>query len=277
MKYFKYIALLLLVAVTMGSCDKKEVSYMAEPVDEGQMAYVQIGYYAPVANSTTNYIYFIDLNGVEYGNDGASFLPTCNTVPGGGTNRYYAVKAGKLNLKLHTRVSDGEGGYNYPEVYNQDVNIEAGKRYVLNVYDMNKPPIVTEVTAAPEFTRGLDTDSLCRVQFFNLIYENGAPITDKVQFGVQNLYTKEYEPVGEPVAFGEVTSWFKVLIHKTVFNSSGYQRIEVCLYRIDPNTGANLGIMFTDYWNWYIGRAYREIAAPNGNANKYKMYQFVVE
>ena len=48
MKYFKYIALLLLVAVTMGSCDKKDVSYMAEPVDESAKAYIQIGYYEPV-------------------------------------------------------------------------------------------------------------------------------------------------------------------------------------------------------------------------------------
>jgi hypothetical protein len=277
MKYFKYIALLLLVAVTMGSCDKKDVSYMAEPVDEGQMAYVQVGFYAPVSTAAANNIYFVDINGVEYGNDGAAFLTTYNTVPGGGTNRYYAVPAGNVNIKLHQRESDGNGGFNYPVVYDQSATVQAGKRYCLYVHDFNQPPIPIEMSAAPEFSKGLDTDSLCRVQFVNMIYENGAPITDKVQFGVQNQYTKEYEPVAEPVAFGEVTSWFKVLIHKTVFNSSGYQRIEVCLYRIDPNTGENLGIMFTDYWNWYIGRAYREIAAPNGNANKFKMYQFVVE
>ena len=76
MKYFKYIALVLLLAVTMGSCDEKNVSYMAEPVDESDMAYVQIGYYEPVTNTAANYIYFIELNGVEYGNDGANFLAT---------------------------------------------------------------------------------------------------------------------------------------------------------------------------------------------------------
>ena len=104
MKYFKYIALLLLVAVTMGSCDKKDVSYMAEPVDESAKAYIQIGYYEPVTAGAANYMYYIDINGVEYGNDGATFLATFNTVPSGGTNRYYAVDAGNVNIKLHRRV-----------------------------------------------------------------------------------------------------------------------------------------------------------------------------
>ena len=228
MKFFKYIALLLLVAVTMGSCDKKDVSYMAEPVDESSKAYIQVGYYEPITAGAANYMYFIDINGVEYGNDGATFLATFNTVPSGGTNRYYAVDAGNINLKLHKRVSDGNGGYDYPVVYDQNVTVEAGKRYCLYVHDMNKPPIPIEMTPAPEFGRALDTDSLCRVQFVNLLYEaDGTPYTGLVQYGVQNLDTQEYEPVGEPIGFGEVTSWFPVKIRKTVYNSSGYQRREV--------------------------------------------------
>ena len=183
MKFFKYIALLLLVAVTMGSCDKKDVSYMAEPVDESSKAFIQVGYYEPITAGAANYMYFIDINGVEYGNDGATFLATFNTVPSGGTNRYYAVDAGTVNLKLHKRESDGSGGYNYPVVYDQNVNLEAGKRYVLYVHDLNKAPIPIEMTAAPEFSPSLDTDSLCRVQFVNLLYEaDGTPYTGKVQY-----------------------------------------------------------------------------------------------
>ena len=175
MKFFKYIALLLLVAVTMGSCDKKDVSYMAEPVDESSKAYIQVGYYEPITAGAANYMYFIDINGVEYGNDGATFLATFNTVPSGGTNRYYAVDAGNVNLKLHKRVSDGNGGYTYPVVYDQNVTVEAGKRYCLYVHDLNKAPIPIEMTAAPEFGKALDTDSLCRVQFINLLYEADGP------------------------------------------------------------------------------------------------------
>ena len=290
MKYFKYIALLLLVAVTMGSCDKKEVSYMAEPVDESSKAYIQVGYYEPVTAGAANYMYFIDINSVEYGNDGATFLATFNTVPSGGTNRYYAVDAGNVNLKLHKRESDGNGGYNYPVVYDQNVTVEAGKRYCLYVYDLNKAPIPIETTPAPEFGRGLDTDSLCRVQFVNVLYEaDGTPYTGKVQYGVENLDTKEYEPVGEPVGFGECTNWFPVKIRKTVFNSSGSQRREVCLFAVD-NSGKVTGKLpytlsngntgeFTDYWTWYIGRAYRQIAAGNCGSRTIRctLYQFVIE
>ena len=271
MKCFKYIALLLLVAVTMGSCEKKDVSYMAEPVDESQKAYVQIGYYEPVTAGAANYMYFIDINGVEYGNDGATFLATFNTVPSGGTNRYYAVDAGNVNLKLHKRVSDGSGGYTYPVVYDQNVTVEAGKRYCLYVHDLNKAPIPIEMTPAPEFGKALDTDSLCRVQFINLLYEDdGTPYTGLVQYGVQNLDTKEYEPVGEPIGFGECTSWWYTKIRKTVYNSSGSQRREVCLFAVDNNT---------DYWTWYIGRAYRQIAAGNCASKSIRctLYQFVIE
>lgn len=290
MKYFKYIALLLLVAITMGSCDKKDVSYMAEPVDESQKCYVQVGYYAPVTAAAANYMYFIDINGVEYGNDGATFLATFNAVPSGGTNRYYAVDAGSVNLKLHKRESDGNGGYVYPVAYDQTVNLEAGKRYVLFVHDLDKAPIVIEMSPAPEFDRALDTDSLCRVQFVNLLYEaDGTPITTKVQYGVQNVDTKEYEPVGVPVAFGECTPWFFVKVRKSVYNSSGYQREEVCLFAVDDNgkvtgklpytlSNGNTG-EFTDYWNWYIGRAYRQIAAGNCGSKTIRctLYQFTIE
>lgn len=295
MKYFKYIALLLLVAVTLGSCEKKDVSYMAEPVDESAKAYVQIGYYAPVTAGAANYMYYIDINDVEYGNDGATFLATFNTVPSGGTNRFYAVDAGEVNIKLHSRVEvgktpEGEPIYEYPVVYNQNVNVVAGKRYCIYVHDLNKAPIPIEMTSAPEFNPSLDTDSLCRVQFINLLYEaDGTPYTGKVQYGVQNLDTKEYEPVGEPVAFGECTSWFTTNIRKTVFNSSGSQRREVCLFAVD-NSGKVTGKLpytksngtvgeFTDYWNWYIGRAYRQIAAGNCSSKSIRctLYQFVIE
>ena len=279
MKYFKYIAVLLLLAVMMGSCDKKDVSYMAEPVDESQMAYVQVGYYAPVSTAATNNIYFIDINGVEYGNDGAAFLTTYNTVPGGGTNRYYAVPAGNVNIKLHKRESDGSGGFNYPVVYDQSATVQAGKRYCLYVADMDKPPIAIETTPAPEFGKALDTDSLCRVQFVNLLHEaDGTPVTDKIQYGLQDTETKEYSPVGEAVAYGEMTSWFTPIIHKTVFNSSGYQRRDVCLYRVDAQTGEIKERIFLDYWNWYIGRAYRQIAGGNiGGSPSIQLKQFIVE
>ena len=120
--------------------------------------------------------------------------------------------------------------------------------------------------------------SLCRVQFVNVIYENGEPIKDKVQYGLQNLDTKEYEPVGEPVAFGEVTSWFMPVVRKTVYNSSGSQRRDVCLFRVDPQTNQIKERMFDDWWTWYIGRAYRQIGAGNvGGSPALTLKQFVIQ
>ena len=170
------------------------------------------------------------------------------------------------------------------------MTVEAGKRYVLYVHDLNKAPIPIEMTPAPEFGRALDTDSLCRVQFVNLLYEaDGTPYSGLVQYGVQNLDTKEYEPVGQPIRFGECTDWFTVKIRKTVYNSSGSQRREVCLFAVD-NSGNVTGMLpytksngsigdFTDYWTWYIGRAYRQIAAGNCDSKSIRctLYQFVIE
>ena len=120
--------------------------------------------------------------------------------------------------------------------------------------------------------------SLCRVQFVNVFYENGEPIKDKVQYGLQNLDTKEYEPVGEPVAFGEVTSWFMPVVRKTVYNSSGSQRRDVCLFRVDPQTNQIKERMFDDWWTWYIGRAYRQIGAGNvGGSPALTLKQFVIQ
>ena len=185
---------------------------------------------------------------------------------------------------------EGEPIYEYPVVYDQNVNVEAGKRYCLYVHDLNKAPIPIEMTPAPEFGKALDTDSLCRVHFVNLLYEaDGTPYTGKVQYGVQNLDTKEYEPVGKPIGFGESTDWFTVKIRKTVYNSSGSQRREVCLFAVD-NSGKVTGKLpytlangnqgeFTDYWTWYIGRAYRQIAAGNCGSKSIRctLYQFVIE
>jgi hypothetical protein len=80
-----------------------------------------------------------------------------------------------------------------------------------------------------------------------------------------------------------------VNIRKTVYNSSGSQRREVCLFAVDgsgkvtgmlPYTKSNGTVGdFTDYWTWYIGRAYRQIAAGNCGSKTIRctLYQFVIE
>ena len=101
-------------------------------------------------------------------------------------------------------------------------------------------------------------------------------MTDKIQYGIQNIETKVYEPVGTPIAFGEATDFIPVDIDKegpggSGFNTLGSQRRDVCFFRIDAQTGENKGQLqytnakgkvgtFTDYWNWAIGRGYLDFA-----------------
>lgn len=99
-------------------------------------------------------------------------------------------------------------------------------------------------------------------------------MTDKIQLGIQNAETNDYEPVGTPIAFGEATDFIPVDIDKegpggSGFNTSGNQKRYLSLYRIDGQTGENKGqiqytnsngsvVPYTGSKTWYIGRGYLE-------------------
>lgn len=258
------MALCLLLALVATSCSDKDVTYQMTEVDESAKAYVQIGYIVPVSNVAANYIYYIGLNDVEYGNDGSTFLATYNLVPSGGVARYYTVDAGTLQVTLKGKSND--------IVYSgAATGLEAGQHYVIWVYDLNSAPAVTVASEVPRFAGSSETATHCSVRFYNFLYEeDGTPFRDKLQYAIRNDSTNVYEPIGEAVAFGEGTDYFTPTIIKTVYNSSGYQRRYVTLMRIDAQTGENLGqltyttssgkkdVLFTDYWTWYIGRAYMQ-------------------
>ena len=263
MKYFKYLTLCLL-AVLFVSCSDKDVTYQMTPVEN--KAYVQIYYVAPMKAITANYMYYADLNGVEYGNSGSTFLAINNFIPSGGVGLYYTVDAGDLNLVF----KDQKKNVKYNGVAK---GLQAGKHYLIFIHNLEAEPAVIEDLDIPMFPGTAESATHCSVRFCNFLYEgydangNLVPFTDKLQYALQNTETKEYEPIGKPVAFGEATEYFTPTIIKTVFNSSGYQRRDLTLFRIDANTGENLGqlmytnakgteVKFTDYWTWYIGRAY---------------------
>ncbi len=267
MKYIKYLTLCLLVAL-VASCSDKDVTYQMTKVDTKTKAFVQIAYVAPVRNIAANYIYYVDLNGVEYGNNGSTFLATYNFIPSGSTSRYYTVDAGSITIQLKDK--------NKAAVYNnQATGLEAGKRYIVFVYDTNAAPKVVETPDFPTFPGTAATADKCGMRLYNFVYEaDGTPMTDKIQYAFRNDSTKEYEPVGTPIAFGEATSYFTPTVKKTVFNSSGYQTRYNTILRIDATTGESKGQLtytnsngntatFTDYWTLYIGRIYHHVAAGN--------------
>lgn len=102
MKYIKYITMVLLVGL-FAACSDKDVTYDMTKANDGNQAYVQIFNMAPIANAAANYAYRVDINGYEYQNDCAAVLQTRNGIPSGGTNLFFTVDAGTLNIKLHKK------------------------------------------------------------------------------------------------------------------------------------------------------------------------------
>ena len=120
MKYIKYITMVLLVGL-FAACSDKDVTYDVTKADSSNKAFVQIFNMAPIANSAANYAYMVDINGFKYQNNLASTLLPRNGVPSGGTNLFFTVDAGALNIKLHKKENvdyvKEDGGYYYIDVY----------------------------------------------------------------------------------------------------------------------------------------------------------------
>ena len=255
------ITFIFILAISAFSCTKHQILYDTTEVDAATAEF-QFHYFAPVVAAAANYIDSVFVNGVLYSSvNGSGQLIPYNGVPGGATGRFFAVPAGNVNFTLYR-------GPNI--VYNVNTELKPGKQNVF-VYDFTKPPIVidngypyrsknTGATVA-----GWNTDSIATVRFYNFLYENATtPYPGKIQYQYQHYRTKEWTNLGAPVGFGEATERVEILIVKSVFNSSGYQRVD---YRILDETGAVLRLMnsnnvmtnYSDYWTGYVGRAYMHI------------------
>ena len=261
MKFLKYISICL-VALLFASCDNKDIDFNEDPVTD--QAQIQVAYMCPKKAETANYIYTVVINGVEYCNNGSSFLATYNYVPSGAVGSFYTVKPGDVNIRFLNKKGE--------EVYNTNINVASGSKQMVVVYDFAQAPAIVPFKEPLKFPGVAETGNKCSVRLYNFLFESeGVPMTDKIQLGLQNTETKEYAPVGEPIAFGQATEFIPVDIDKekgSGFNTSGYQRRDICIYRIGAD-GENKGVIqytkstgatagFTDYWNWYIGRGYLE-------------------
>lgn len=340
MKYIKYITMVLLVGL-FAACSDKDVTYDMTKADDANQAYVQIFNMAPIANTAANYAYRVDINGYEYQNDCAAVLQTRNGIPSGGTNLFFTVDAGTLNIKLHNketvryerdanglfyktylkeivRVNNGdmlffvEGDGVYANgtlvkkelVYNGEniegkpvrdkdqnaleriveepyyegsVALQPGKRYQVVIYDLTKNPIAAEMDPIPamgETQQQFDdvTDIIgvgFNSKFYNFLFESeGVPYPHKLQAYYKNQETGEYDvPGGGAFGFGEACNWTIIPLKKSVYNSSGYARMDYTFHVIDAN-GNDQGQLnyvkangtsgvWTDYWSsYYVGRAY---------------------
>ena len=89
------------------------------------------------------------------------------------------------------------------------------------------------------------------------------------QYTTKEGSKSEWKNIGSPVAFGESTDWQPIRIIKSIFNSSGYARIDYKIkvqdekgeYTQDLQVWNSNGkyVSYSDYWNGYIGRRYHHV------------------
>ena len=130
MKYIKYLTLVMFVGL-FAACSDKDVTYDMTEANPATHAYVQVMHFAPINNTAANYAYQVDINGIEYQNDLSAVLQTRNGIPGGGTNLFFSVPAGPVEVKLHgieniTYEKDNSGEVYYINRYYERIPVKAG-------------------------------------------------------------------------------------------------------------------------------------------------------
>ena len=272
MKVFKYLSILL-VALLTASCEKHEIEYNTEIADG---AFVQIHYFVPLKAATANNIYKLEIGDNTYVNNSAAVISTYNGTPpaASATARWYNVTSDtSVPIKLYM-------GTGMELVYNNVIPaLKKGVKYNIFIHDFDKEPLVIE-HGEYDYNTTEDSDEACWIKFINLVYETGEGDPTNLSIQYQFQYTTDVEAgtksewldMGGPVAFGEDTGWIEMPVKKSIFNSSGYARID---YRaLDAATGEILQYMnssgkmtnYSDYWNGYIGRRYMHIMAGTRTA-----------
>lgn len=261
MKVIKYIACILALSL-MFSCKKHEIMYNTKDVDTN-MAEFQLHYFEPVYNVAANYIDSVFVNDLLYSSvNGSGQLLPYNGVPGGDVGRFFAVNAGAVNFKFYRK---GD------VIYNETVTLNAGKQNVF-VHNLSQAPVVidnqypyNDLTHATGTAATWDTDSIATVKFCNFLYEDAAtPYKGKIQCQYKDVRTNKWTNLGNPVGFGEATDRITIKVVKSVFNSSGYCKVN---FRLLDESGRALEVMDNSghiasigyIIDVHIGRAYMYI------------------
>ncbi len=260
------------MVVSLVSCEKHEILYDTHDLAD-QSAEFQLHYFEPITNSSANYIDSVFVNGTLYSSvNGSGQLATYNGVPGGATGRFFAVAPGSVKFTFW------RGG---SVIYDNVATLQKGKQNVY-VYDLNEAPIViqndypyaSKIIRDPATAATYNTDSIATGKIVNLIFETpGVPCQTKVQCQWRNDEKDAdgnwvWHDMGGPIGFGEATPLCGFIVHKTAFNSSGYQTLYWRFLKEDGSTFTYTNaygnpVAFTDYWSTYIGRSYLYMLAGN--------------
>lgn len=256
MKNIQYLLIAAFVLLLVG-CEKHEIEFNPSDPVTG-MAQFQVMYVEPIAVTTANRIDSMFVNGMLYNSINMPQTMAVNAVTPY-PNGYYTAPAGMTNIKLY-RGADAGGSAKL--VYDVSLNLPERKQIIL-IYDLNADPIVLDDEYPyPKYSTGataatFNTDSVVSYRFINMFFESpGVPYSGKLQYQYSNnsgsSYTAgDWHNLGEPIGFGEQTARVEAIVHKTVFNSSGYQTLRFRC--VDPATGVTV-TRTTDYWTAYIGR-----------------------
>src|SRR5690554_1440966 len=120
MKNLRNILAITCVALFLASCEKQELSYQAEKIDE-ETAQFQLFFMSPIAAVATNNINKVELNGQLLANQTAP-LNVSNFIPSGAVSKFYATQSGNANLKLYQGAVTS-----LVLAYDQSVTFPAGK------------------------------------------------------------------------------------------------------------------------------------------------------
>lgn len=268
------------MVVSLVSCEKHEILYDTHDLAD-QSAEFQLHYFEPITNSSANYIDSVFVNGTLYSSvNGSGQLATYNGVPGGATGRFFAVAPGSVKFTFW------RGG---SVIYDNVATLQKGKQNVY-VYDLNEAPIViqndypyaSKIIRDPATAATYNTDSIATGKIVNLLFETpGVPCQTKVQCQWRNDEKDAdgnwvWHDMGGPIGFGEATPLCGFIVHKTAFNSSGYQTLYWRFLKEDGSTFTYTNaygnpVAFTDYWSTYIGRSYLYMLAGNRGQKSNRM------
>jgi hypothetical protein len=282
-----YISIAFIATLILSSCEKHKLIYDALIVDDTKVI-LQIHFFVPIATGVANAINQVVVNDipVTFNN-----LNPYNGIPDGATGKFFTADAGNVKIQFFT----GSATAGYVEVYNNSVNLEGGKAYNVFIHDFNAVPIVIDNGYPYQRNyQGYQTDSLCYQRFYNFYYDSdGTPLCktgDKLQLQYVYYQTTSCEAgwqgqypltdtfsVGQPVGFGEATEWTPMSLHKTYYNSSGYQPVRWFIrlikadgtkqfipYRSSATSGQ---VTWTLTETQYIGRRYHKILGGKSGGN----------
>lgn len=258
-------SILLLIAVLTGmalsSCQDEPT-----PEPDAGTAQVQIFYMPPLKGANDNSIYRMTVGDEEFTNADNS-QPLINLSNGYTINKtkpdsILSIPAGTNNITLYNKAGE--------KVYEHSITLDRGQAYQITITQPDKAPIIADAIKLPEFTPVDEKDheiGYYAICFSNFLYEDvKTPTTEKLQLKLLNRTTNEYEPVGQPVAFGQTT---ECSVHQYPYNvydglrgSSGF--IKVVIIGSDGNESeltyrmnGEMQPSFTDRWTLMLGLGHK--------------------